>query len=189
MSNEELVQRIQAGERDRLMDLWAQVRGLVYDMARRRIWVTDGLGGVTLDDLMQAGFLGFLEATETYKQDKGTLFSTWLVYHIKREFNQAQGRRRNPLDRAVSLETPLTDREDDPITLEDTLPDPEAEEAVEEVGQWDGLYRALETLPEAQRAAVRRRYWQEQQVDRKLLHAALRALRHPSVSRSLRDCL
>ena len=186
MSNEELVQRVQAGERDWLMVLWAQVRGLVYDMARRRIWATDGLGGVTLDDLMQAGFLGFLEAAESYKQGQGALFSTWLVYHLRRELNQAQGRRRNPLDRAVSLEAPLTGREDDPITLEDTIPDPGAEEAVEEVGQWDGLYRTLEALPEAQRAVVRRRYWQEQQVDQKLLHTALRALRHPRVSKSLR---
>ena len=36
MSNEELAVAIRAGERDKLMELWGQVRRLVHDMAYKR---------------------------------------------------------------------------------------------------------------------------------------------------------
>ena len=44
MSNEELAVAIRAGERDKLMELWGQVRRLVHDMAYKRLRATNGAG-------------------------------------------------------------------------------------------------------------------------------------------------
>lgn len=55
MSNEELVVVIRAGKRDRLMELWGQVRRFALQQARR--WAYLGRGGVTLEDLEQSAFL------------------------------------------------------------------------------------------------------------------------------------
>ena len=52
-------------------ELWAQVRRLVLHMAHKRLRATSGTGGVTLDDLTQAGFLGFLRAVETFDPGAG----------------------------------------------------------------------------------------------------------------------
>ena len=49
MTNEALAARIRAGERDRLMELWAQVRRFALQQARR--WAYLGRGGATTEDL------------------------------------------------------------------------------------------------------------------------------------------
>ena len=196
MSNEELAVAIRAGERDKLMELWGQVRRLVHDMAYKRLRATNGAGGVTLDDLMQAGFLGFLEAVRAYDPSAGFRFVTY--------FSEAEGRRsekqkRDPIFSAVSIDAPLDEGEGEPLTLADVIPDPQATEALEGVGVWDTLHRAVEGLPEGQKEEIRRRYWLNQTTAeistatgvpekevRKLEAAALRALRHPRISRGLR---
>ena len=151
-----------------------------------------------MDDLRQAGFLGLLRALETFKPATGCKFTTWLVYHVRAAFGAAQGYKVNPVDRAGSLDAPLDSNADDPLVLGDTIPDPRAAQALEDVGIWDNLHRAVAGLPEAQRAVVFRRYWLEQSTAeiaaaigipaadvRKLEAAALRALRHPRNSRTL----
>ena len=198
-NNETLVQRIQAGERELIPELWAQVGRLVCGMAYKRVHATNGAGGVTVDDLQQAGFLGLLRALETFDPAAGCKFSTWLVYHVRAAFGAAQGHKIDPVDRAGSLDAPLDGCSDDPLALGDVIPDPGAAQALEGVGAWDSLHRAVAGLPEAQRAVIHCRYWLEQSTAeiaaaigipaaavRKLEAAALRALRHPSVSRSLR---
>ena len=157
MSNEELAVAIRAGERDKLMELWGQVRRLVHDMAYKRLRATNGAGGVTLDDLMQAGFLGFPEAVRAYD----------LTYPVKSAFSEAEGRRsekqkRDPIFSAVSIDAPLDKGEGEPLTLADVIPDPHAAEALEGVGVWDTLHRAVNGLPEGQREEIRRRYWLNQ---------------------------
>ena len=114
MSNEELAVAIRAGERDKLMELWGQVRRLVHDMAYKRLRATNGAGGVTLDDLMQAGFLGFLEAVRAYDPSAGFRFTSYLTYPVKSAFSEAEGRRsekqkRDPIFSAVS--TPRSTKE------------------------------------------------------------------------------
>lgn len=178
-------------------ELWTQVRRLVLHMAHKRLRATSGAGGVTLDDLTQAGFLGFLRAVETFDPGAGAKFSTWLVYYVRSAFDEAQGRRKSPLDLAVSLDAPIED--DEPFTLSDLIADPRAEETVEHVGAWDPLHKAVDGLPEAQRTVILRRYWLEQTTAeiaaatgltekdiRKLEAKAMRTLRHPSISRALR---
>lgn len=184
MSNEELAAAIQAGERDRIMELWEQVRRFAFQQARR--WAYLGRGGVSIDDLMQCAFLALLAALEGWKPEAGA-FLTWYGFRLKAAFTEATGQRTkrerlDPLDTAASIDKPLDEGEGEALTLADVIPDPQAAEALEGVGAWDTLYRAVDGLPEAQREAVRRRYWLEQDADNKALQAALRKLRHPRIS-------
>lgn len=56
MSNEELAALIQGGERDKLVEPWAQVERFVAQQARRRLVLSAGLGGVEFGDLYNAGY-------------------------------------------------------------------------------------------------------------------------------------
>ena len=47
MTNEELAALIQAGERERIPELWAQVEKYVWKQANRRALSLEGYGGVT----------------------------------------------------------------------------------------------------------------------------------------------
>ena len=199
MTNEELALQIRAGERGKIMELWAQVRRFALWRARR--WARVGRG-VTVDDLEQEAFIALLDALERWREADGPLLSVYAL-RLKAAFTAATGRRTqrdrlDPLDRALSLEAPVGD-EDDTLTLADVIPDPQAAEALEGVGVWDTLHRAVEGLPEGQREEIRRRYWLNQTTAeiaadtgvpekevRKLEAAALRALRHPRISRALR---
>ncbi|MBD5168892.1 MAG: sigma-70 family RNA polymerase sigma factor [Oscillibacter sp.] len=204
MTNEKLVAMIQTGDRERLTELWDQIRRLVWQQARR--WAAGGLGGVEAEDLQQAGFIAVLRAADSFDSSKGAKFTTALDYYLKQEFTAAVGQRtkRNrmdPLQSAVSLDAPLTDDEGDPLTLTDTLPDPAAEAAFENIVEQDRAKRlhdvleaVIATLEPNQRVAVRRRYYYqapplppgpERQQDNFAHAAAMRLLRHPSRSRAI----
>lgn len=194
LSNEQLVELVQAGDRDALLVLWEQVRRLVLKYAGR--WAVYGGNGVEVDDLMQSGFIAVLRAAETYDSSSGNKFTTYLDPMLKTEFSVATGRRTkkqqmDPLHSSLSLDAPLTDDNED-FTLADTLPDPTAEAAFDDVAERDRLERLHDVLEEAiaqlttaQQEALRGRYWMEEAVDNKAHNAALRVLRHPAVSRRL----
>ena len=161
MTNEELARQIQQGERGLILSLWEQVRRFALQQARR--WAYLGRGGVTMEDLEQAAFLALLDALEGWKSEEGQ-FLTWYGLRLKSAFTAATGQRTkrdqmDPLQSCISLDAPLTDREGNPFTLEDTIPDPQAEAAMERIGVWDALYTAVEGLPAPQREELRRRYW------------------------------
>lgn len=167
MSNEELALRIQQGERDKLGELWGQVEKFVSMRAGKMARHLDGFGGVTEDDLYQAGFLALVEAVETYDPGQAG-FLTWLGYHLKTAFAQAAGYRsvkRDALDFAADLDAPLP--EVDNITLADTIEAPEAAQSFEDVERelWLADLRrilggALEALPPRQREALKAHYYQ-----------------------------
>lgn len=182
-TNEELAA---AGD---LLPLWEAVRRLVWQQARR--WA--GIGGAELEDLAQVGFIAMMEAVRTYNPEAGA-FSTWLYQHIRREFTEAAGQhtqrqKRDPLQTAVSLDIPLD--EEDGSTLGELIPDPTAEAAILEVAERDRgecIRAILGELPADQRRAVIDRYYLGRTVEPKVHAAALRRLRHPSMSRRLREC-
>ena len=196
MSNEELAMKIKAGERDKLLPLWEQVRRFAYQQARR--WAAAGRGGITVEDLVQEGFLAMLDAMERWRPEAGTFLSMYSM-RLKAAFTLAIGQRTqrdrlDPLQGCVSFDAPLTDSEGDPLFLADVLPDPRAAAAVTAIEEWDMATRrrkavreALDTLPEDQRRAVVLRYWWGEKVDAKAHNMALRALRRPAVSRGLRQ--
>ena len=199
MSNEELVALIRSGERDKLLPLWAQVRRFALWQARR--WAATGRGGVTADDLLQEAFLALVDALEGWKEGSGSSFLAWYALRLKAAFTAAtrqrtQRDRLDPLRNCLSLDAPLVDSDGEAFTLEDVVPDPAAERAVEDIAEHDfhthrrtAVRRALDGLPADQRRAVVLRYWRGSSADTRALNAGLRALRHPSVSLGLRAFL
>ena len=205
MTNEELARRIQQGERDLLLQLWEQVRRYAHDRAYKWHIATGGRGGVTLDDLGQEAFIALLEALEGWDEKAGP-FLPWYSLRLKSAFTAATGQRTqrdrlDPLQGCLSLDAALTDREGDPFTLEDTIPDQRAEDdlnAVEERDRQTTIQRVLDSLQDDQRQVILLRYFhdltREQTAQR--LHLtktraaaieakALRLLRHPVNSRVL----
>ena len=205
MTNEELARRIQQGERDLTLQLWEQVRRYAHDRAYKWHRATGGRGGVTLDDLDHEGFIALLEALEGWNEESGK-FLTWYDLRLKSAFTAAtaqrtQRDRKDPLQDCLSMDAPLTDREGDPFTLEDTIPDQRAEADMEAVAERDlqaGVRRVVDSLPAEQRRVILLRYYhdmtREQTAQR--LHLtrsraatieakALRLLRHPVNSRVL----
>jgi len=193
MTNEELTVLAQGGDREALLKLWGQVRRLVLKQAGR--WA--GRGGAEVEDLLQCGFIAVLRAVDSYDASAGYAFTTHLFYLLKQEFTAACGQktqreRRDPLQTAYSLDAPLTDDEGDPLTLADTLPDPEAEAELTAVVDRDfenrrraAVKAAIATLPENLQEAIRGRYYRDERVDVAAHAKALRLLRHPSRSRAL----
>ena len=205
MTNEELARQIQQGERDLILQLWEQVRRYAHDRAYKWFRATNGRGGQTVQDLEQEAFLALLEALEGWSEEAGP-FLPWYSLRLKSAFTVATGQRTqrdrlDPLQDCLSLDAPLTDREGNPFTLEDTIPDQRAEDdlnTVEERDQKAAIRRVLDSLRVEQRRVILLRYYhdmtREQTAQR--LHLtrtraaaieakALRLLRHPVNSRVL----
>ncbi len=116
----------------------------------------NGLGVVTAEDLEQCAFLALEDALEAWNPERG-LFLTLYGLRLKAAFSVAAGVRtqrakRDPLQTALSLDSPLTDDAGDPFALADTVPDPAAEAAVEAVAELDFRRRRHE----ARKAVVSR---------------------------------
>lgn len=209
MTNEWLVARIKAGDRELLPELWNQVERFVAQQARRRLILSGGFGGVAFEDLYNAGYLATLRAVNSFDPTAGRSFVSWLSLSLRTAFAEAGGYRsqkqsKDPLHLAGSLDMPIADSED-AATLGDIIPDPQALQALEQVEHQmylDQLHAALErvmaALPEQQRRTLKRRYYQGQtfgeiaadegtdvRTVRQWHDRALRELRRPQVRREL----
>ena len=80
---EELIVRVQQGDRGALDVLVAENTGLIWAVARRFAG-----RGTELDDLYQLGCLGFLKAVEGFDPAYGTRFSTYAVPKIAGEIRR-----------------------------------------------------------------------------------------------------
>ena len=181
MTNEELVREIQSGKTEKMSELWEQVRRYVWQQARRRRYVEQ-------EDLCQSGYIALAEAVGTYKEDGGMSFLNWFTYYLRTGFKQVEGRftvkqGNDPLHHAISLDAPLDDEE--AATLGDIIADPAAN-VEEQTALHVMMEAALQTLPERQQMAVRRRYYWELEADSKEVAQAIKALRRPDISRPLR---
>lgn len=209
MSNEELVAEIQAGAAERMGELWEQVAGLVAWKARHVLTALNGRGGVEFDDLHQSGYLAMVAAVDSYKPECGA-FSTWFMYHLKTAFATTTGyrtrRERNePLNNALSLDTPLTD-DSDSDTMMEIIADPDGqkptqsvEEAVFHQQLHDALETALDAIPEQYSEILRQRHYQGLTLAeigelrgvaaervRQMENKAIRQIRKPSIACHLR---
>ena len=195
MTTDEIAAAVQAGEAD-ILELWRAVERFAKKQALRWCRAWEGRGGVVLDDLMQASFLALLDALSSWKSDGGTFIGLYAM-KLKTAFAAVYGQRtekqrRDPLQSAISLETPLEDSNEE-LTVADTVPDPAAELAFDEVSEadmarrlHDALENALSTLPQEQSEALRMKYFEGLPADAKTCQKGLRALRHPSVSGELK---
>ena len=181
---------VQDGKEDILV-LWLACRQYVMQQARRWYRAFEGRRGVALEDLEQAGFLALAKAVETWKPESSA-FSTWLTFHLKSAFAAAYRVHTNhelkdPLNDATSLDVPPAGADEDCI-LRDIIPDVAAARAFEAVEQQelaDAVQESLQSLPENLREAMIDAFWYDKPVDAKLRTAALKALRHPTISRTL----
>lgn len=85
-----LVEAIRAGDRRRLGELYERNIGLLHMIARRYLGACARDRAVDIDDLMQAGFLGLLSATDAWEPDRGA-WSTCATFHIRRAMASAVG--------------------------------------------------------------------------------------------------
>ena len=205
MTNEELVALIQAGERDRLPELWEQVERFVANRANRLIKALELMGvqsGLEFDDLYNSGYIALVAAADSYGAEAGMQFIGWLAFHLKTAFGdygtgRSKARKNNPLNRATSMDAPIGDDEDG-AALGDFIPDPAAVQAFQDVEEQQyqeqlhaALERALGTLEADEEAAIRARYYQGHTLEeigpraRYLVPAALRKLRRPQISAEL----
>jgi len=196
VTNEDLVTLAQGGDREKLWELWQNTQRLAGKCALR--WSNTGkLSGLEREDLLQIGFIGFLSAVDAFDPERGCLFSTHLVLHLKKTFSEACGRtvraKKDPMRSAMSLDMPLSDDESGELNLVDTIPDPGAAEQIEAVAEQDfilhrhrAVMAALDELPGELKDVVIRKFWNNEAVDTKLLRLATRKLRHPDISRELK---
>ena len=200
VSNEELAVLIRDGDNARILELWQQCNAFIWKQARREIYRLEGRRGVDVYDLAQSGFLAMLDAAKSFDANAGFAFMTWLGFKIKTAFQEAAGCRTKrqmmePIDNSVSLETPLTDDENADV-LGDLIIDTAAEKAIDAVAEADmaqrlhgALENALATLPQEQADALRTKYYEERPADARACQKGLRALRHPNISKELKDFL
>jgi len=133
MSNEELAALIKNGDDGLLPTLWEQVRRFVAMMAGRYYRSIDNPHGCELDDLIQEGYIGVVNAVKYYDPKKGYLFLTFLNQTLKTAFRTTMGTRtskRDQLDYADSLDAPIAGTED--LTLLESLSDLKPGEAAAE---------------------------------------------------------
>lgn len=137
------------------MELLKDNRGLVYRFAQRYMNIDTV---VDLDDLMQAGYMGLIEAERTYDESKGK-WSTWAAYYIRKAMREAVGintTRVRAHNHTISLDVPLDAGEGD-ITLMDILEDesiPEASSGLIEAERAVAVREAVHRLEERKREVV-----------------------------------
>ena len=208
MTNEELVALIQAGERDRLPELWDQVERFVAKQANKLLMALELSGvqsGLEFEDLYNSGYIALVSAADSYNQEQEALFITWLGYRLKTAFAEAGGYRskrqaRDPIRWASSMDAPVKAGADDgdKDALGDFITDPGAVQAFQDAE--DRIYqeqlhavleRALETLDADEEAVIRARYYEGRTLQeigpraRTLGERALIHLRRPQIRREL----
>ena len=180
MTNEELVALIQAGERDRLPELWEQVERFVALQANRLLHAMGpdraALAGVEFGDLYNSGYFALVDAAERYDPEAGAKFITFFAMRLKSYFSDTTGfrlarQRKDPLNSSKSLDARLKEGDEDSGAFGDFIPDPKAAQALQDVE--DGIQRdytrqavrqALEQLPTEERLALKARYYEGQTV-------------------------
>ena len=154
MTNEELVSKIQAGERELITELWLQIERFVkqqaYKFASYERWSSVcASAGITDEDLYVAGYFALENAIEKYDADKDASFLTYFGnFYLKRAFYDELGLRSrggkysikpNLLSLAKSIDEQVYEGKDGSArTLEDYLEDMSAQEAFADVE--DALY-------------------------------------------------
>lgn len=180
MTNEELVALIQAGERDRLPELWEQVERFVALQANRLLHAMGpdraALAGVEFGDLYNSGYFALVDAAERYDPEAGAKFITFFAMRLKSYFSDTTGfrlarQRKDPLNSSKSLDARLKEGDEDSGAFGDLIPDPRATKALQDVE--DGIQRdytrqavrqALEQLPTEERLAIKAYYYEGQTV-------------------------
>ena len=137
---DELQRRILGGDRQALTDLYLQNKGILYHIAQRYATALARDRAIDLDDLLQSGYMGLVEAMHAWDPERGK-WVTIAALHIKSAMRKTLGissARIRAEHGAWSLDEPLG--EDGDATFIDTLkdidaPDIDAQILREEIGR------------------------------------------------------
>ena len=170
MTNEQLVTYIQQDSKELIPILWGRVKDLCFMLCGRyyaKYAARFAACGVELCDLRQECYAAFLQAVQSFKEDKGMKFSSFLEFPIRNTaaellgIHNAERTNHKPLDNAVSLDKPIEAADNDNMTLADVIPDTESAEPFERVLQEVAddharavLCEALEQLTERERDVI-----------------------------------
>ena len=203
-TNEELAISARGGDPEALAELYEQCRTFINRQAQKYALLCPGCFDV--DDLRQQGFFAVLAACKSFTAEGGAAFTTYLQRPLYWQFEAAARRRgsrqKNDLFHfATRLEAPLTNGDD--CDLANLIEDEAGEQRLEEIEREElreAVRIALEALSPAERELIHLRYWnglaQSEAAQalnvtvaeaRKLERAALRKLRHPSISETLKS--
>lgn len=182
---------MQAHSAEQTNAIAAAVRGYAYRKARRWAAALEHRSGQNIEDLMQEAFLAMLRAVGLWEQYKGMGFVGVYELTLRDGFSRACGCRtkreaEDPLRAALSLDMPVGEEAG---TLGSLVPDESAERpflGIEQQELADAVQESLQSLPENLREAMIDAFWYDKPVDAKLRTTALKALRHPTISRTLR---
>lgn len=85
LTDEELVERIQRGEREYEAQLWLQLKSLIAVIARRYQGYARRYAFIDIDDFIQCGYFAMLASIAEFKPEKGFKFSTYLRRSFMRQ--------------------------------------------------------------------------------------------------------
>lgn len=183
--NNVLAQLARQGNSAALAQLWEINRPVL----RRMFWQWYGrnrsiadAAGLTLEDFEQEGFFAVKQAAEYHDPEKGA-FLTSLHYFVLRQIREAtykgggryviteDGRKvrvsAEPLNGAQSLDEAVPWDDDGEVTRADVTPDPAAAQAFEDAERASYIQelravlgKALALLPDRQREAITRRFYE-----------------------------
>ena len=167
MTNEELAVAVAQGQDELQLQLWEQIKGFVRMRAHRAFVLCGGRGGVTIEDLVQQGYIAMRRAISTYDAGRGT-FLAHLELRLRSAFAEAcdyRKRKRDPLNSAFSLDAPVDGDEDETSTYLDFLADPsepyeDADQRVYIEQLHNALDAALDGLSPKRADVIRAMYWQ-----------------------------
>ncbi|KYH30748.1 RNA polymerase sigma factor SigA [Clostridium tepidiprofundi DSM 19306] len=119
MTNEELVQLYQQGDKQALETIIEQNKGIVYTLVNK--FYINRINSVDKEDLEQEGIIGLIIAANKYKLDieKPCKFSTYAVYWIYNKINRYVNKRNTNNETSLNM---LINESDD-TTIEDTIRD------------------------------------------------------------------
>lgn len=166
-TNEELATAIQSGNREAIAQLWRQNYGFIRLQAIKWAKAWEKRPYFDADDLTQSGYIALCEAVKAFRADRGSFISIFSFY-LNTEFSKVAGCRtpaqlEEPLNNAISLDSPAYNGEDNETTIADTIPfyDPgyeEVEEAMHKAYVSSVVKEAVNSLPEKQRKAIELHY-------------------------------
>ena len=194
----------QSGDAAALLQLWFSVERYARKKARRYAG-----HGADADDLQQSAFLALVRAVQDFTPERGSFIGIY-DFALRNEFIRAiyGGRgeriRNDPLHTAASLDEPAGDDEDSNALLDFVIDEYAAAafEAPEREELSQAIKTALNALDDAERRVINLRFWHRltqseaaQRLNlsdkelRRIEAQALRKLRHPSISKSLKAFL
>lgn len=168
MTNEQLAEEIQRGNKDLLPLLWENTRKILYKLCGK-YWrfysETLTLHGHSFDDLRQESYSALIFAVRQFKSEREYKFTTYLNYALKHVIRSLLRNKADVLNLpgTQSLEQKLIEGDDESAVLVgDTIADERAAEAFEKIERLDEykvLYEAVDSLPDDQREIIQERYF------------------------------